>query len=78
LTLRQNLTNKCCSHHNKKDGNTTIPKMTSRLSVWALLQAPKDVGLNNNKEKTCSICMNVTKKPTILDISHNMLDWCKC
>jgi hypothetical protein len=34
--------------------------------------------INNNKEKTSSICMQITQQPSIRNISHQMLHTMKC
>jgi hypothetical protein len=73
LTPGQYITNKCCKNHNLQNNNTYEPNKFTWTCITCIVQSTKKVPINYYKEKRCSICMQVTQKPSIWHITHQML-----
>lgn len=77
-TPRKNVPNKSSLNHYQQNNNTYKPHKFTRTCIASVIQSTKQMHINYNKEKRCTICMQITQKPSIGHITHLMLDTMKC
>jgi hypothetical protein len=65
------------SHHTEKDSNANDPEQTSRFSIGAKEKGSSKMQINEYKEETSSIGMNISQQPTPIQISNNMFNTIK-
>jgi hypothetical protein len=73
LPPRKDISNESSDDHKKKDHHANAPKEFSWGCVAPIVETSKDVDINYEKKHTCSIGMYISKEPTPLNVSHNVL-----
>jgi hypothetical protein len=77
-TPRQNVTNKCSQNHNQLNNYSNKPYKFTRACIACIIQSTKLMHIDHNKEERCPICMQISQKPSIGYITHQMLYTVKC
>ena len=78
LTPRQYIPNKRCQNHYQQNNNTNQPNKFTRLCITCIVQTTELVSIHHNEKQRSSICMQITQKPSIRNITHQMLNTLKC
>lgn len=74
LTPGEYISNKSCLNHNLQNNNPNQPYKFTRLCITSIIQTSKQMHVNNNKKKRCTICMQISQQPTVRNITHQMLN----
>jgi hypothetical protein len=78
LTPRLNVSDKGSLNHNLQNNNSNKPYKFTRACITCIVQSTELVHIYNNEKERCTICMQVTQKPSIGHITHQMLYTVKC
>ena len=78
LPPRQYVPDKCGQNHYQLNNYSYKPHKFTWLSIASIIQCTKQMHIYYNEKKRCTISMQVTQKPTIRHITHQMLYTIKC
>lgn len=73
LTPGQYVSDKCGLNHDQQNNNTNQPNEFTGLRVTCIIQATEKVHINNDEEKRPSVCVQITKQPSVWHVAHQML-----
>ena len=74
LPPRQDIPDKGCQNHQKKENNPKNPHEFSWTCVGPIIESSKNMNIDDDEKHSRSICVKIPEEPPSFNISHNMLN----